>query len=396
MSWPRHSMLGSVVLDPEGAVDLAAESPLSPTRHATTGPRRPRAARTLPWAIALLLLTPRPGILPAPPSGGETLPEALARTVRQQPLASARTSAVVIDATSGERLFSHHAGALLKPASNMKILTTAAALALLRPEYRFRTVFYASTPPGPEGVVQGDLYIKGGGSPGLTGARLWAAARRLRALGITRIEGDLVGDDTFFDDKRRGARWPSPKVDRPYNAPVSALSVSYNAVAVTVRPTAEGKPPEVYLEPFDSYFKVVNRAVTSGRGTGIQVRRRFENGQNVIHVDGRIGAYAEPYTAYRGVEQPTLYALSAFREVAAKEGIRISGTARRGVVPPGAHVVHVHESRPLTALIHDMNKESLNFMAELVLKTISRYRLPEPLRQAHLLSNRIRKQESGS
>ncbi len=321
-------------------------------------------------AVAFLATAPDPEPLRAATSRGGTLPDELARIVRSQPLASARTSALVLDAASGETLFSHDPGMLLKPASNMKILTAAAALALLRPEYRFRTTFYTSAPPDPSGEVRGDLYIKGGGSPGLVGERLWMAARRLRALGIRKVEGDLVGDDTFFDDRRRAARWPSPDVDRPYNAPVSALSVAYNAVAVTVRPTAEGEPPGVYLEPFDSYFRIVNRAVTSGHGRRIRVSRRFDNGQNVILVEGRIGPYAEPVTTYKSVEQPTLYALAAFREVAAKEGIEIAGASRRGVVPPAALVVHVQESRPLTELIHDMNKMSLNFVAELVLKTI--------------------------
>jgi D-alanyl-D-alanine carboxypeptidase/D-alanyl-D-alanine-endopeptidase (penicillin-binding protein 4) len=286
------------------------------------------------------------------------------------PLSTARTSVQVLDAATGRSLYEHQAGVLLKPASNMKLLTAAAALALLRPEYRFRTSFYAAAEPTPAGIVRGGLHIKGGGSPGLVGEEWWLIARRIRALGITRIEGDLIADDTFFDDVRRGPRWPSPSVDQPYNAPVGALSCFYNAVTVTVRPTTEGKPPEVLLDPFGSYFKVVNRAVTSGRGQDLRIGRQWDGRQNIIHVEGRIGTNVAPVSAYKSVEEPALYAASAFREAAQREGITVTGGVAAGTVPAGARLLHVHESRPLADLVQDMNKESNNFMAESILKTI--------------------------
>lgn len=317
--------------------------------------------------------TPRIPSRPAqPPSTASivALGEELRRIVEDRPLSLARTSVQVLDAASGAVIYSHDPDALLKPASNMKVITSATALAILRPEYRFRTWFYATSNPSASGVVKGDLYIKGGGSPGLVGEEWWLIARRLRGLGITRIDGDLVGDDTYFDDVRRGPKWPSPNVDNPYNAPISALSCYYNCVSVTVRPTAEGRPPEVFLEPFSSFFKVVNKAVTTSRGLNLRVGRQWDGEQNVILVDGRIGTASGPITSNKNVEEPTLYALSAFKEAAAKEGISILGTLRRGAVPSGARLIHVHESKPLSDLVQDMNKESNNFMAESILKAL--------------------------
>jgi D-alanyl-D-alanine carboxypeptidase/D-alanyl-D-alanine-endopeptidase (penicillin-binding protein 4) len=332
-------------------------------------------SRVLPALFAVVTLAIIPLVSPPASSdltaaGTGLIAEQLDRLLQNRPLSTARTSVLVLDALSGETLFSRNPDAALKPASNMKLVTAAAGLALLRPEYKFRTVFYAAKPPDPEGVIKGDFFIKGGGSPGLVGEQWWMIARRLRALGVKKIEGDLVGDDSFFDDVRRGRNWPSPRVDNPYNAPVSALSCFYSAVSVTVRPTAAGRPPEVFLEPFESFFKVVNRAVTQGRGRRIKVERKWEGGRNIILVTGRIGQYADPTTTYKSVEQPTLYTLAAFREAAGKEGIVITGADRRGLVPAGAHVVHTHLSRSLSKLVVDMNKNSNNFMAESILKTI--------------------------
>ncbi len=329
------------------------------------------AARRIPsraWRVAaaaalLCQLTPLPAV-------EGSLSGELRRIVGSQPLASSNVSVQVLDAATGESLYAHNPGVMLKPASNMKLVTAAAALALLKPEYRFRTWFYADAPPDAAGVVRGNLYIKGGGSPGLVGEDWWQMARHLRALGVQRVEGGLVGDATFFDELERGPRWPSPQVDNPYNAPVSALSCFFNAVAVTVRPGAPGGPPAVFLEPFDGFFKIVNTAVTSGRGRNLRLSRTFEGGQNVIHVAGRVGADAAPYTTYKNVEDPTLYALHAFREAASREGITFRDASRKGTVPGDARLIWTHESRPLAQLIRDMNKESNNFMAESILKTI--------------------------
>src|SRR5262245_1313561 len=328
------------------------------------------ASRTIA-ALTALAAAASPGVRAAsPPRSSEPIEAALRRIVEARPLNMSRVSVQVFDSATGESLYSHEPDMLLKPASNMKVVTSATALALLKPEYRFRTSFYAASNPDAAGTVRGDFYIKGGGSPGLVGEEWWLIARKMRSLGVARIEGDLVGDDTFFDEVRRGPDWPSSVVDNPYNAPIGALSCFYNAVTVTVRPTAQGRPPEVFLDPFASYFKVDNRAVTSGKGYDLRVGRQWDGQRNIIHVEGGVGVGVDPISAYKSVEEPTLYSLSAFREAASKEGITITGVDRRGVVPKGSRLLHVHESKPLADLIENMNKESNNFMAESLLKTI--------------------------
>ncbi len=275
----------------------------------------------------------------------------------------------VVDSDTGLIVYDRRGDLALKPASSMKVMTSAASLAILRPEYIFTTEFNVTVPPV-NGVVRGDLIIKGNGSPGLTGEQWWLMAREIKARGITRIEGDLVGDDTWFDGQERPAGWPSASEDAFYNAPVSALSADFNAITIVVRPTDVGHSPEVFLTPFASFFKIVNRAVTRPGNSNLRVARQYDGGQNTIVVDGSISSRSAPSISYRCVEQPTLYALASFREAAGKEGITISGISRRGVAPAGAVKIYEHESRPLSELTRTMNKLSNNYMAESFLKTL--------------------------
>ncbi|HEY3177076.1 MAG TPA: D-alanyl-D-alanine carboxypeptidase/D-alanyl-D-alanine-endopeptidase [Candidatus Polarisedimenticolia bacterium] len=328
--------------------------------------RRPVLA-ALSALAALFLAAPQQT---AAQGARRTLPDALGAILAGPELARAGLGMRVIEADTGRVVFSHNPEMPLKPASNMKVITSAAALSLLRPEYLFTTTFYASSRPATDGTVRGDLTIKGSGSPGLSGEQWWLMAREIRARGVTRIEGDLVGDDTWFDSLDRPDGWPTASEDAFYNAPVSALSADFSAVTIVVRPTSEGSAPEVFLTPFSSFFKVVNRAVTRGASSNLRVGRQFDGTRNIIVVEGNISARSAPSVSYRAVEQPTLYALAAFREAAAKEGITIAGTDRRGAVPAGAVKIYEHESRPLSELVRTMNKLSNNYMAESFLKTL--------------------------
>jgi D-alanyl-D-alanine carboxypeptidase/D-alanyl-D-alanine-endopeptidase (penicillin-binding protein 4) len=328
--------------------------------------------RVFPLALIAILAAAALAVPPALRAAGDTgrsLSGALNAILGGGDMARSRVGMRVLEADSGRVLFDHEADHPLKPASNMKVMTSAAALALLRPEYVFRTTFYTQVRPV-DGVVHGDLIIKGSGSPGLVGEQWWLMAREIRARGISRVEGDLVGDDTYFDSQDRPDGWPPATEDAFFNAPVSALAADFSAVTVVVRPAREGSPPEVFLTPFSSFFKVVNRAATRGASSNLRVGRLYDGERNNIVVEGSISPRSLPSVSYRCVEQPTMYALAAFREAAAKEEITITGITRRGATPAGAARIYEHESRPLSELVGTMNKLSNNFMAESFLKTL--------------------------
>ena len=281
------------------------------------------------------------------------------------------TGIVMIALPEGRMVFEHNPLRPLRPASTMKILTSAAALSLLRPEFVHETRIWADGPIDAGGIVAGNLYVEGRGAPDLVGEAWWLMARRLAAQGLRRVEGQLIGDESWFDIARRPPGWPEPAADSWYNAPVGALSCNFNVVTVRLDPSPFlGGRPDLTLEPSASFFQVFNRARTAAQPTDIRVDRAWENGRNQLVVDGAIRRGGGTVVVNRAVEEPALYALNTFREIARSCGIEIAGGLQTGIVPAGARVLYRHESRPLGTLVRDMNKNSNNFMAEMLIKTL--------------------------
>ena len=281
------------------------------------------------------------------------------------------TGIVVMALPERQVVYSRQADRPLKPASTLKILTTAAALALLRPEFVHDTPIYADGEIDASGVLAGNLYVQGRGAPDLVGESWWLMARRLAGLGLKRVTGNLVADESYFDAVRRPPGWPGPTADSWYNAPQGALSCNFNVVTVRVSPSPFlGGRPDLTLEPASSYFQVLNRATTAAQSTDLRVDRLFEEGQNRLVVGGTVRRGGGVEIVNRSVEEPALWSLHAFREIARGAGVEISGRLETGVVPAGAKLLFRHESRPLAALVRDMNKNSNNFMAEMILKTL--------------------------
>ncbi len=346
-------------------------------------PKSDRFSITLGLTVSVFLgaSCPSSGEAAAPQSNDPTATEspvvvpplqARLTSLLRGPVLNPEETGVAILAVPGDRrVFAKNADRLLVPASTLKILTSAAALALLKPEFIFETRIFADAPIDAAGSIAGNLYVQGSGAPDLVGESWWLMARRLAELGLRRVEGDLVADESYFDTVRRPPGWPTPGADSWYNAPVGALSCNFNVVTVRVDPSPLlGARPDLTLEPIASYFQVLNRATTGSGPTTLDVARAFEAGQNSLVVSGTIRRGGGPILVHRAVEEPALYALHAFREMARGQGIEIGGSLTIGRVPEKAKEIHRHESRPLGSLVRDMNKNSNNFMAESILKAL--------------------------
>ncbi|HET6279174.1 MAG TPA: D-alanyl-D-alanine carboxypeptidase/D-alanyl-D-alanine-endopeptidase [Candidatus Polarisedimenticolia bacterium] len=346
---------------------MKRESPPSPAA------RMPLAAVIASFLLLPAIWIPADRTPPPLPSGrpDTALATRLDRALAARAFDPRSTGVEVLSLRTGERIFSHNARVPLRPASTMKILTGAAALALLQPEFVFETDILAPGPIDAGGTVAGDLYVRGSGAPDLVAEAWWLMARELARLGLRRVTGDLIGDDSFFDDDPRPAGWPPRSIDSWYNAPVSALSCNFNVITVRAVPGGfPGARPGVDLDPASSFFRITNRARTADRRSDLTVDRLYEDGRNILAIDGDIRLGGGPQVFRRAVEDPTLFALHTFRDIALREGIIIEGALRRGRVPEGAQVLHSHRSRPLGVLVRDMNKNSNNFMAEALLKTL--------------------------
>ena len=130
------------------------------------------------------------------------------------------TGVEVLALPDRRRIIARNARRPLRPASTLKILTSAAALSLLKPEFEFETGVYVDGAIDDDGTLEGNLYLKGSGAPDLVGESWWLIARDLARQGLRRVTGDLVADDSYFDDSSRPPGWPSASTDSWYNAPL--------------------------------------------------------------------------------------------------------------------------------------------------------------------------------
>ena len=161
---------------------------------------------------------------------------------------------------SGEVVYEHNPELALNPASNTKLITSAAALVKLTPQYRFQTRVYRKAKVS-KGTLQGDLYLQGRGDPLLSYEVLLSLAQDVYTSGIRKITGDIVGDDSYFDDEREFSGWHD--FSRSYSGKISALSLHKNSVRLLIKPASRsGVAPQVILDPPSSYIQLKNKAVT--------------------------------------------------------------------------------------------------------------------------------------
>ncbi|HLB01011.1 MAG TPA: D-alanyl-D-alanine carboxypeptidase/D-alanyl-D-alanine-endopeptidase, partial [Bacteroidota bacterium] len=223
--------------------------------------------RGLPSALVFLLI----GLIAAgarTPSGPLTPGEfeTWLRSVLSEPaLSRAFVGIHIVRAEDGATIAAYNAGKLFHPASNMKLLTTAAALALLPGDFSFRTELFADARIE-DSVLRGNLYVRGGGDPLADTLDIDSLAAIVGGAGIRRIEGDLVGDVSIFDTVGWGKGWMWDDEPDPDEAFISALTFNRNAVTVTVAPAGRaGEPLAVTLAPEPAYFAIDNLSVTGGR-----------------------------------------------------------------------------------------------------------------------------------
>jgi len=321
-------------------------------------------------AIALLLgvpSTPRS----AEAGAARELEAALRAIVEGGSLAGARAGVVVQDVESGQVLYAKDADALLNPASNVKLVTTAAALGRLGPDYRFDTEFFVDAASRGSPSVR-TLHVRGKGDPTLFTERLWAIAGDLAHLGIRRI-GDLVVDESFFDGERSGPGFDQEAGDKSYLAPTGAASLNWNSIAVHVAPgDRRGQRGRVEVEPASDFVEIDNRTTTiAGNGRGrVVVSSIPKGGRQRIVVEGRIPAGSRPQVVWRKIDEPALYLGHTLRRLLDLRGVKTTGRVRVGDVPEGARLVHVAESESLAEVVRRLNKTSNNFVAEQILKTL--------------------------
>jgi D-alanyl-D-alanine carboxypeptidase/D-alanyl-D-alanine-endopeptidase (penicillin-binding protein 4) len=310
----------------------------------------------------------------------------------------------VVDAASGETIYALNSGQYFTPASNTKLYTTILALATLGPDFHFRTTVETRGRIDARGRLIGDLLLVGRGDPNLSNRKLPHAKEVERegppekilaeladgvvARGVKQIEGDIVGDDTYFPLDRYPTGWAIDDMPAGFGAPVSALTVNDNVIGIEIRPgEREGDAAWFSVEPWAEFYAIVNQIRTGAAGSEQRLRVEREPGSRRIVLRGTIPVdrpAERPSTLTIAVEEPAEYWAAVFKRLLEARGVRIYGAARAVHAPLSlaplapnvkvevmrepAEVLAEHRSAPLIEAVRVVNKISQNLHAELLLR----------------------------
>lgn len=282
----------------------------------------------------------------------------------------------------GRELYAHDADSLLIPASNMKLVSSAAALHHFGPDYRFATEVYLVAPGGSiqNGSAQnGDIIIKGYGDPLLTAERAWNLASRTYYAGVRSV-GSITIDDSYFAGSRMANGWEQDRTDNAYMAPTGAVSIGFNTVLVHVQPGGVlGGAARVLVEPASDYARIDNTVATVGRGrTYVNVDVAPLADRSHMRITGRINTSDPGRTYWRRIDNPPIFAGEVIKAMLQQVGVKVHGSVRVGVVPPEAVRLITVSSPALAEIISTLNKNSNNFMAEQIALALGAARFGAP------------------
>jgi D-alanyl-D-alanine carboxypeptidase/D-alanyl-D-alanine-endopeptidase (penicillin-binding protein 4) len=269
----------------------------------------------------------------------------IATVLSQPPLNRAHWGIDVVDLETGKALYSQNSDQLFLPASNTKLFTTAAALAIAGPDYRFRTTVEADGKIDDKGRLLGDLVIFGRGDPNISGRTLPYTLKTQRTPphtqileemadqvarnGLKIVDGDLIGDDTFYAFERYAEGWAWDDLQWIDGAPVSALTFNDNVVFVNVLPGEHpGDKAVITVEPETSYYELDNRVVTSSAGVTKRVGIHRDPGSKKIVLWGSLPLGDVGMKEPMSIEDPAEFVAQLFRTLLERRGITIRGKAR--------------------------------------------------------------------
>lgn len=299
------------------------------------------------------------------------------QSIVEEKLTGADVSITIREISTSEVLYEFNGDTPIKPASNMKLITTAAALDVLGEDYRFATNLYI-TGEISDGVLNGDVYLQGQGDPTLMDTDLKQFAEDLKALGIHTIDGRIVGDDKWFDgDLLTPGIWTGDE-SWYYAAPITALTTSPNAdydsgtIIVDVAPAQVGEPATFTITPHIGDLEIINEAITVpfGENRTVSVERIYQTNQILISGNIPIG---RTFRDWITVQNPTTHTLTMFQAILAEAGIEYTkDKVFQAATPNSAKLISTKLSMTLKELLIPYMKLSNNGIADILIKTMGK------------------------
>ncbi len=281
-------------------------------------------------------------------------------------------SLMIMSADYGDTIYSHKSDLLIRPASNQKLFTSAAALKHLGTNYNFRTIVYRNGEII-DGNLDGDLIIKGFGDPLFSLDDLDGIVDGLSLFGIREIAGKIVVDDTYFDSISWPTGWMWDDEPNPYVPHISALSINNNVVTLSIKRTSGvGEEIQVEISPNTSYiqYEIQKEQHNGNRQSNIQVLPNRMSDLNQYLIKGDLQKIRLPQRFTVTVRDPSMFAGILFMEKLEASGVATGGTVIRGTID-SSDVPLMQFNRPIDSVLNAMNKESNNLAAETTLKTLA-------------------------
>jgi serine-type D-Ala-D-Ala carboxypeptidase/endopeptidase (penicillin-binding protein 4) len=280
---------------------------------------------------------------------------------------SAHAGIKIVSLDNGNVLYEHESKTLMNPASNIKLITSAAALTVLDTGYLYKTSVFVDDNTTHSDAVQ-NIYLKGYGDPDLTTSDLDSMAFAVHQSGINFIANNIIVDDSFFDDNYWGAGWSWDDESDPDAPYINALSVNKNCVRIDI--LSDSNAISASLEPNTDFVTIVNNAriVLDSIRMPLKVKRLSLSNGNTLIIEGDIFSYSR-VTQKLSLRHPEIYAGMLFKESLRRAGVSVFGDVVNGVVPIGMHEI-THRCHPIEQVIETMNKQSDNLSAENTLKVI--------------------------
>lgn len=341
-----------------------------------------RTAFRAAFLVTLLAAFAGAPVRPAQAKAPDRLASSIEAILKREVFAPAIVAIDIRDLATGRVIFEKNAATNVKPASTMKLFTTAAILDA-EGHLKASPATTAETAGRLDsfGRILGDVYLVGRGDPNLSERFEWRGekspfdqlAKDIRDAGITRIEGRVIGYDGLFTDETIPDGWTADDLVWSYGAEVSALSAFDNSLELRIEPgEREGDPGRLVAQPATEFMRIESRVVTSAEGAKAKITLTRPLGSRHVLIEGSVPKVGEAWTGAVAAPEPTLFATTLFAEALARHGVAV----RDGVL--ASREALPKELRPLASVrgpavaeqIRVVNKESQNLHAETLLRRL--------------------------
>ncbi len=332
--------------------------------------------------------TPSPTPTPVPIQTVADLQSRIRLSLARPELRRGQIGVKIVSLDTGKTIFEENAEKYFMPASNMKNYTVAAALEKLSPDFRFVTSVFAPTMPDANGTIRGDLMIYGRGDVSFSTAfydgdyykGVDALAAKIAQAGVKRIEGNLVGDESYFTGNPIPSSWEWDDLQWYYGAEISALGVNDNAVDLSIKPSSVNQPCRVLIQPISTIVKIVNRCLISPTGTKREIQIEKKLPQNIIEISGTMPLDDKGYRGFIAVSRPAELFVEMLRQLLISKGVFVTGQNRvigakdKASFAVASSVPSVEitklESPPFSLIAAKTMKPSQNLYTETILWTL--------------------------